>query len=98
MTSPWASRWMRPVRSLTRRWAPARTIAARDRQHRLLRWATLLERNPPQIIGLLSPSWAGGHARGTMCDQPTAHDFAWSAERRRARGRESMGQVGENRV
>src|SRR3546814_4682559 len=78
MTSPWASRWMRPVRSLTRRWAPARTIAARDRQHRLLRWATLLERNPHQIIGLLSPSWAGGDARGTMVDRPSAIDVAWS--------------------
>src|SRR3546814_14206524 len=71
-------RSMRPVRSLTRRWAPARTIAARDRQHRLLRWATLLERNPHQIIGLLSPSWAGGDARGTMVDRPSAIDVAWS--------------------
>src|SRR3546814_17654791 len=79
MTSPWASRWMRPVRSLTRRWAPARTIAARDRQHRLLRWATLLERNPHQTIGLLSPSWAGGDARGTMVDRPSAIAVAWSA-------------------
>src|SRR3546814_16880257 len=78
MTSPWASRWMRPVRSLTRRWAPARTIAARDRPHRLLRWATLLERNPHQLIGLLSPSWAGGDARGTMVERPRATDAAWS--------------------
>src|SRR3546814_415201 len=78
LTSPWASRLMRPVRSLTRRWAPARTLAARDRQPRLLRWATLLERNPHQIIGLLSPSWAGGDARGTMVDRPSAIDVAWS--------------------
>ena len=78
MTSPWASRWMRPVRSLPRRRAPARTIAVRDRQHRLLRWATLLERNPHQIIGLLSPSWAGGDAHGTMVDRPSAIDVAWS--------------------
>src|SRR3546814_6253204 len=53
---------------------PIWTIAARDRQRRLLRWATLLERNPHQIIGLLSPSWAGGDARGTMVDWPSAID------------------------
>src|SRR3546814_11083412 len=86
MTSPWASRWMRPVRSLTRRWAPARTIAARDRQHRLLRWATLLERNPHQTIGLLSPSWAGGDARGTKVDRPSAIDVARSDGVRRVLG------------
>src|SRR3546814_1998235 len=37
-----------------------------------------LERNPHQIIGLLSPSWAGGDARGTMVDRPSAIDVAWS--------------------
>src|SRR3546814_7604305 len=78
MASPGASRWRRPVRSFTRRWAPAWTIAARDLQRRCLRWATLLERNPHQIIGRLSPSCAGGDARGTMVDRPSAIDVAWS--------------------
>lgn len=77
MTTYQASRWTHPVQALTRRWAPARTIPARDRQHRLLRWATLLERNPHQIIGLLPPSWAGGDARGPMIDRPSAIDVAW---------------------
>src|SRR3546814_5744612 len=53
-------------------------MAALYRHHRLLGWATLLERNPHQIIGLLSPSWAGGDARGTMVDRPSAIDVAWS--------------------
>ena len=78
MTTSWASRWMWPARPLTRRRAPARTTAARDRQHRLLRWATLLERDPHQIIGLLSPSWACGDARGAMVDRLSAIDVAWN--------------------
>ena len=69
---------MWPARPLTRRRAPARTTAARDRQHRLLRWATLLERDPHQIIGLLSPSWACGDARGAMVDRLSAIDVAWN--------------------
>jgi hypothetical protein len=64
------------VRAVTRHWAPARTVATRDRQYRLIRWATLLERDPHQIIGLLSPSWAGGDARVPLVDRPSAIDVA----------------------
>ena len=77
MTASQAPQWPRPVRALTKRWTPASSIAAQDRQHRLLRWATLLERNPHRIIGLLPPSWAGGDARGLIVDRPSAIDVAW---------------------
>lgn len=65
-----------PVRALTRRWTPARSIPERDRQYRLLRWATLLERNPHQIIGLLPPSWVEGDACGSMVNRLSAIDVA----------------------
>src|SRR3546814_11274100 len=86
MTSPWASRWMRSVPSLTRRWAPARTIAARDSQHRLMRWATLLERNPHQILRVLPPSWAAGDGCRSMVDRPSRIDVAWRDVLLRAMG------------
>ena len=44
---------------------------------RLDRWATLLNRDPHQIIGLLSPSWAGGDKRGPLSPSPSAIDVAW---------------------
>ncbi|WP_246248772.1 hypothetical protein [Sphingomonas hominis] len=73
-----ATLWSQPLRTLAKRWAPAETISPRDRQHRLLRWATLLDRNPDRIIRLLSPSWAGGDLRGTMVGEPSAIDVAWN--------------------
>ncbi|RVT95047.1 hypothetical protein EOD43_04220 [Sphingomonas crocodyli] len=42
----------------------------------MLRWATVLERNPHKVIGLLPPSWAGGDEGGTMADWPNAIDIA----------------------
>jgi hypothetical protein len=48
-----------------------------SRHVRLDRWATLLNRDPHQIIGLLSPSWAGGDKRGPLSPSPSAIDVAW---------------------
>ncbi|WP_241772935.1 hypothetical protein [Erythrobacter sp. SG61-1L] len=50
-------------------------IRKEDRHVRLDRWAALLERDPCQTIGLLSPSWAGGDQRGPLI--PSAIDVAW---------------------
>lgn len=44
---------------------------------RLERWAALLERDPRLIVGLLSPSWAGGDKRGPLFPSPSPIDVAW---------------------
>ncbi|QHD70524.1 hypothetical protein GS397_22810 [Sphingobium yanoikuyae] len=44
----------------------------------MLRWAALLERDPDQIIGLLSHSWASDDAPGLIVDRPSAIDLAWN--------------------
>ncbi|WP_235399130.1 hypothetical protein [Sphingomonas sp. SRS2] len=52
-------------------------VRKEDRHVRLDRWAVLLERDPRQIIGLLSPSWAGEDKRGPLFSSPSAIDVAW---------------------
>jgi hypothetical protein len=72
-----ASRLKRRRRAISDRHAAEPLVRNEDRRMRLARWAALLERHPRQIIGLLSPSWAGGDKRGALFPGPSAIDVAW---------------------
>ena len=84
MTHIWSSdaRLKRRLRVLVDRAWAARCVSdtevrKEDKHIRLDRWAALLERDPCQIIGLLSSSWAGGDKRGPLSPGPSAIDVAW---------------------
>lgn len=49
-----------------------------DRGSRLVRWASLFERDPHQLIDLLHPSWAAGDDISSAASNPTAIDLAWA--------------------
>jgi hypothetical protein len=49
-----------------------------ERRSRLERWASLLERDPHRLIGLLRPSWAAGDDIAPMVASPSAIDLAWA--------------------
>lgn len=53
------------------------TVDSQDKAGRLKRWASLLEREPYQLIGLLRPSWAAGNDSSPMMACPSAIDIAW---------------------
>jgi hypothetical protein len=44
----------------------------------LARWASLLERDPHQLIALLRPSWAASEDIAPMAASPSAIDLAWA--------------------
>jgi hypothetical protein len=56
---------------------PVSATSSNDRHSRLVRWASLLERDPHQLIALLRPSWAAGDDISPMATSPTAIDLAW---------------------
>ncbi|MFC4194431.1 hypothetical protein ACFQGS_19920 [Novosphingobium lubricantis] len=48
------------------------------RRARLERWASLFDRNPYQLVGLVRPSWASGREVIPMVSSPSAIDIAWA--------------------
>lgn len=70
------SRWRPPA--LRGRGDPKPAIDKADRTARLERWATLLERDPHQLLGLLRPSWASGGDLSPLVPEPNAIDIAWN--------------------
>lgn len=48
-----------------------------ERRARLERWATLLDRTPFAIVGLLPPSWGSGDESKSRFPSPSAIDIAW---------------------
>jgi hypothetical protein len=49
-----------------------------DRRSRLVRWASLIERDPHQLIALLRPSWASGDDIAPVAGKPSAIDLAFA--------------------
>jgi hypothetical protein len=54
-----------------------RPLEVDDRRARLERWATLLDRTPFAIVGLLPPSWGSGDESKSLFPSPSAIDIAW---------------------
>jgi hypothetical protein len=69
-------KWRRPKSGGHSR--PMTALSNDDRRSRLVRWASLLERDPNQLITLLSPSWASGDDDAPMAGKPSAIDLAFA--------------------
>lgn len=55
------------------------SLASNDERHsRLVRWASLLERDPHQLIPLLRPSWASADDIAPMAGEPSVIDLAFA--------------------
>lgn len=58
--------------------APVSALSSDARHSRLVRWASLLERDPHQLITLLRPSWASGDDIAALAGKPSAIGLAWA--------------------
>lgn len=56
----------------------ASALSSDERRSRWARWASLLERDPHQLITLRRPSWAASDDIATMGASPSAVDLAWA--------------------
>lgn len=57
---------------------PVSALSSGDRRSRLVRWASLLERDPHRLIALLRPSWVAGDDISPMAANPSAIELAWA--------------------
>jgi hypothetical protein len=57
---------------------PVSALSSGDYRSRLVRWTSLLERDPHRLIALLRPSWAAGDDISPMAANPSAIDLAWA--------------------
>ena len=70
------ARWRWPKSGSQTR--PVSALSRNDRRSRLVRWASLFDRGPHQLVALLRPSWAAGQDVSPMAAGPSAIDIAWA--------------------